>query len=167
MSDHGAILDGLAGNAKSGTFRVEPLADHRHHLETIAGWHAEEDGGGIDFWRRQLESECGREGIPVAFVALDGQRPVGHVSLVDQNLPSRPELSPWLAGMLVDPSRRGQGVGTVLVRHATARAAELGVGKLYLYTERASAFYERLGWRHLWDEDHEGEQVSVLAIDLP
>jgi predicted N-acetyltransferase YhbS len=167
MSDHGAILDRLAENAKSRTLRVELLADHPHRLETIAGWHAEEDGGGVDFWRRQLESECGRERIPVAFVVLDGDRPVGHVSLVEQNLPSSPELSPWLAGTLVDPSRRGEGAGTALVRHATAHAAELGVGTLYLYTERARSFYERLGWRHLWDEDHEGEQVSVLAIDLP
>ena len=62
---------------------------------------------------------------------------------------------------------RREAWATALVRHATARAAELGVGTLYLYTERARAFYERLGWRHLGDEDHEGEQVSVLAIDLP
>ncbi len=135
---------------------MELLADHPQHVELLAGWHA-----------RQLRNECGRERIPIAFVALDGDRPAGHVSLVERNLPSRPELSPWLAGTLVDPSRRGKGVGTALVRHATARAAELGVGRLYLYTERARGFYERLGWRYLWDEEHEGEPVSVLAIDLP
>jgi GNAT superfamily N-acetyltransferase len=78
-----------------------------------------------------------------------------------------PELSPWLAGTLVHPSRRGEGIGAALVRHAVARAGELGVEKLYLYTERARGFYEWLGWRHLWDEDYQGEQVSVLAIDLP
>jgi predicted N-acetyltransferase YhbS len=167
MSDHGAILDRLAENAKSEAVRVELLADHPSYLETIARWHAEEDGGGLDFWRRQLRSECGRERIPLAFVALDGGRPLGHVSLVEQNLSSHPELSPWLAGTLVEPSRRGQGVGKALVRHATAHAADLGVETLYLYTQRARGFYERLGWRHLWDEEHEGEPVSVLAIDLP
>ena len=41
------------------------------------------------------------------------------------------------------------------------------MGKLYLYTKRARGFYERLGWWHLWDEDYQGEPVSVLAIDLP
>ena len=96
-------------------------------------------------------------------MALDGDAPVGHVSLVEHNLASHPELSPWLAGTLVHRSRRGRGVGQALVRHATARAAELGVETLYLYTERARAFYERLGWRHLWEEDYEGERVSVMA----
>jgi predicted N-acetyltransferase YhbS len=162
-----AILVGLGEKAKSNPVRVELLADHLDHLETVARWHEQEDGGGLDFWRRQLRSECGRERIPLAFVALDGDVPVGHVSLVERNLPSRLELSPWLAGTIVEPSRRAEGVGAALVLQATARAAALGVATLYLYTERARGFYERLGWRHLWDEQHEGEPVSVLAINLP
>jgi GNAT superfamily N-acetyltransferase len=52
---------------------------------------------------------------------------------------SHPELSPWLAGTLVHPARRGEGIGTALVQHAVARATELGVGTLYLYTEHARA----------------------------
>jgi GNAT superfamily N-acetyltransferase len=78
---------------------------------------------------------------------------------------THPELSPWLAGTLVHPERRGEGIATALVRHAVSRAAELGVTTLYLYSERARGLYERLGWRHLWDEEYEGESVAVLAIE--
>ena len=148
---------------------IELLADHPEHVETLARWHCEEDGHADDgawlaFWLRQLHAECGRDRIPIAFVALDGEEPVGHVSLVEHNMTSHPELSPWLAGTLVHPARRGEGVGTALVEHAVSRAAELGVATLYLYSERARGLYERLGWRHLWDEVYEGEPVAVLSI---
>lgn len=151
--------------------RIELLADHAEHLETLARWHCEEDGRLDDtvwlrFWRLQLQRECGRDRIPLSFVALDGDSPVGHVSLVEHNMSSHRELSPWLAGTLVVPARRGEGVGTMLVRHAVARAGELGVARLYLYTERARPFYERLGWTRLRDELYEGEPVTVMAIDL-
>ena len=149
--------------------RIEPLADHPEHVETVARWHCEEDGragddASLEFWLRQLRAECGRDRIPIAFVALDGEEPVGHVSLVEHNMTSHPELSPWLAGTLVHPARRGEGIGTALVEHAVSRAAKLGVSTLYLYSERARGLYERLGWRHLWDEVYESEPVAVLSI---
>jgi predicted N-acetyltransferase YhbS len=149
--------------------RIELLADHPEHVETLARWHSEEDGRGgdeawLEFWCRQLRAECGRDRIPIAFVALDGEAPVGHVSLVEHNMSSQPELSPWLAGTLVHPPRRGEGVGAELVQHAVVRAAELGVERLYLYTERARGLYERLGWKHLSDEVHEGERVALMTI---
>jgi predicted N-acetyltransferase YhbS len=149
--------------------RIELLADHPKHVETLARWHCEEDGRGdddewLEFWRRHLRRECGRERIPIAFVALEGGSPVGHVALVEHNMYSHRELSPWLAGTLVDPSQRRKGVGTELVRHAVERAAELGVGTLYLYTETARPFYEKLSWSHLWEETYEGERVSVMAL---
>ena len=149
---------------------IELLADHPEHVETLARRHCEEDGRAddeawLEFWLRQLRAECGRDRIPIAFVALDRNEPVGHVSLVEQNMMSHPELSPWLAGTLVHPSRRGEGIGTALVKHAVSRAAELGVATLYLYTERARGLYERLGWLHLWDEVYEGERVALLSIN--
>jgi predicted N-acetyltransferase YhbS len=150
---------------------IELLADHPEHVETLARWHCEEDGRAGDpewlaFWRGHLRCECGRERIPLAFVALDGNDLVGHVSLVERNMSTHRELSPWLAGTLVHPSRRGSGLGTELVRHAVERAAELGIRRLYLYTERARPFYEKLGWGRLWDEVYEGECVAVMAIEL-
>ena len=151
--------------------RIELLADHPEHIEQLAQWHSEEDGRAgepswLDFWRRQLRSECGRERIPIAFVALEGDALLGHVSLVEHNMATHPELSPWLAGTLVHPSFRGKGVGAALVEHAGARAAELGIARLFLYTERARGFYERLGWSHLRDELYEGQPVAVMKLEV-
>jgi GNAT superfamily N-acetyltransferase len=128
--------------------RIALLADHPEHVEALACWHCEHDGRRDDadwfvFWRNALRRESGRDRIPIAFVALDGDAIVGGVSLVEANMTTHPELSPWLAGTLVHQSRRGEGVGAQLVAHATARAATLGVRRLYLYTERARGFYEK------------------------
>ncbi len=79
---------------------------------------------------------------------------------------SHPELSPWVAGTFVYASRRGEGIGTALVERALARARELGVDRIYLYTVRARGLYEKLGFRHLWDEVYEDERVAVMATDL-
>ena len=152
--------------------RIELLADYPEHVETLARWHCEEDGRAddvawLEFWRRQLRSESGRDRIPIAFVAFDGDAPVGGIALVEHNMDSHRELSPWLAGTYVHPSRRGEGIGAALVEHAVACAEQLGVGRLYLYSERARGLYERLGWTHLFDEVYEGEPVAVMAIDLP
>ena len=75
---------------------IELLADHPELVETPARWHCREDGRlgdreWLDFWRRHLRRECGRERIPIAFVALDGDAPVGHVSLVEDISTAHPQ----------------------------------------------------------------------------
>jgi GNAT superfamily N-acetyltransferase len=150
---------------------IELLADHPERIETLARWHSEEEPRpnalhGLDFWRCQLRSECGRHEIPIAFVAIDGDEPVGGIALVRSNMDSHRDLSPWLAGTLVHPTRRGEGIGSALVEHAVHRARELRVARLYLYTERARGLYEKVGFRRVWDEVYEGEPVTVMAVDL-
>jgi GNAT superfamily N-acetyltransferase len=149
---------------------IELLSDHPDFVEDLARWHCEEDGRLDDrhwvaFWRDQLRSESGRDEIPIAFVAIDGDEPVGGVSLVRSNMNSHSELSPWLAGTFVHPTRRGEGIGLALVEHAVECAQALGVSRLYLYTERARGLYEHAGFRHLWDEIYEGGPVAVMAVD--
>ena len=45
-----------------------------------------------------------------ALVLLDDNVPVGTASLVNNDLPSRPDLTPWLASVLVLPPFRGKGI---------------------------------------------------------
>ena len=40
---------------------------------------------------------------------LPNEVPVGTASLVTKDLPSSPDLTPWLAGVLVRPEFRGRG----------------------------------------------------------
>ena len=66
------------------------------------------------------------------FVLFDDNVPVGTASLVNNDLPSRPDLTPWLASVLVPPFR-GKGYSAALVRRVE-EAAILSTTTLWLYT---------------------------------
>ncbi len=88
-----------------------------------------------------------------SLLALEGDRPLGCVHLIDNDDPGQPELYPWLAAMVVVPERRGQGIGSMLVRALLAEARARGFASLWLGTD-GPGFYERLGARRHreWDQ---------------
>jgi N-acetylglutamate synthase-like GNAT family acetyltransferase len=42
----------------------------------------------------------------------------------------------------------------------------MGIERLYLYTHSAQGFYEKLGWHHVSNSYYEGQDVSIMVIDL-
>ena len=53
---------------------------------------------------------------------------------------------PWLAGLIVDPRSRREGVASALINFVTAKAKDMGFERLRLVTEHEVSFYERRGW---------------------
>lgn len=78
------------------------------------------------------------------YVAFDGDSLVGTV------LAGYDGHRGWLYSLAVDPSRRRNGIGTQLVRHAESALARLGCPKLNLQVRADNvevvAFYESLGF---------------------
>jgi GNAT superfamily N-acetyltransferase len=154
----------------TGHVRIESIADHLDILEVLAQWHWEEWGhfdpdGSLATWTAGLRERTNRESIPTTYVALAGDELLGSVTLVEHDMTSRCDLSPWLAGLYVAPAFRGRGVGSALTRHAVRHAAAMGVPRLYLHTATAGGLYERLGWRSIANEWYEGELVAVMTIE--
>jgi GNAT superfamily N-acetyltransferase len=150
--------------------RIESIADHLDLVETIASWHWSEWGhcdpsGSLQSWTAGLRQRILRDCIPTTYVALEGDLPVGSVTLVDNDMATRPYLWPWLAGLYVIPEARTRGIGSVLVCHAVAKVAEMDIPRLYLYTSSARRFYEKLGWQPIAQDFYEDEPVTVMAID--
>lgn len=155
----------------SSRLRIADLADHLDLGGTIARWHwnewgSAEAGESLAAWTAGLCRRTNRDAIPTTFVALDGEELLGSVSLVEHDLPTRVELSPWVAGVYVKPAARGRGVASALVRHAVRAAADMGVARLYLYTEHARGLYEKLGWRVVAEEEYRGEAITIMALDV-
>jgi len=84
--------------------------------------------------------------VLLSLIALDGGTPLGCVHLIDNDDHSLPELYPWLAAMVVVPERRGQGIGSMLVKALAEQAGGLGFEQIWLGTD-GPGFYERLGAR--------------------
>ena len=72
------------------------------------------------------------QALPITFIALDGDLPVGMCSL-RENDGIRPNLTPWLGSLVVDPKYQKQGIGRILIDVTVLKAKELGFEKLYLY----------------------------------
>ncbi len=64
------------------------------------------------------------------------------------------------------PAERGRGVASALVRAAEARAAALGVARLWLYTPDRERLYARLGWAPVERTEYRGERVVEMTRAL-
>ena len=150
--------------------KIDYLADHREHIPQLAGWlHAQwgylHENDSVDRRVARLESRTTRGGVPVTFVAVDGETLLGSASLVDDDLESRPELTPWLASVYVASEHRGRGVASALVRRVVDEARDSGVPRLYLWTTDQERLYARLGWTPVEHMKFEGEDIVVMAIE--
>jgi GNAT superfamily N-acetyltransferase len=90
---------------------------------------------------------------------------VGMVSLKFHDMDTRPDLDPWLGGLLVLPEWRNLGVGTMLMHRATEEARRLNVPRLFLWTASAEGLYLKLGWRAIERTDYCGQRIVIMQKD--
>lgn len=100
------------------------------------------------------------------FVLFDHDQPVGTAGLVREDLETRPGLTPWLAGVFVQPAFRGRGYATALVRQVETFAVAASVAVLWLYTSTAEPFHARLGWQRMGIEQERGHEVALMRRSL-
>lgn len=105
------------------------------------------------------------DGPAECFVMFDDGVPAGTASLAREDLVSRPDLTPWLAGVVVQPEFRFRGHAGSLVRHVEGFARAAGVKRLWLYTTFAEGLYARLGWVRVGFVDGDGLTV-LMSRDL-
>ncbi|WP_245475909.1 GNAT family N-acetyltransferase [Mesorhizobium sp. M7A.F.Ca.US.006.01.1.1] len=103
------------------------------------------------------------DGFEAAFVARIGDTLVGTCLLVRHELEAMHDVTPWLAGLVVDAKYRRRGIATALVKATEAHAASRGVAMLYLYTWDARDFYAALGWNTVEICGSEGETMALMA----
>ena len=161
-------MDADGGRLRGAGMTIGYLADHARFLPQLADWHHREwsylrPGDTIEARTGRLRSACGRRAIPTVLVAFSGEELLGSAMLVTNDMDSRMDLSPWIAGVFVRADRRGLGIGTQLMTSAVEEARLLGVGRLYLYTPGAEGFYAGLGWKVIDRPQYRGVGVAVMT----
>lgn len=150
---------------------IYSLNDKPEHLVQLARWHQAEWGHldparsleeRVEFMRSQL----GDEAIPITFLAEQDDQIMGSASLVDADMDTHPELTPWLASVYVAPRYRNKGIATALVNRVMDHARECKVSRLYLFTPDRERLYARLGWKLFTREHYRGIPVSLMTFDL-
>ncbi len=134
---------------KEALVSVGLLRDHVDCIFQLASWlyetWFEAEGSSVEEAVGSLFTRLNKYALPLTFVALVDQKPVGMVSLAWQPGPNRQQL-PCLVGLFVAPHARNRGVGRRLCQHATQHAQRLKLKRLFLYTPDCVSYYARQGW---------------------
>ncbi len=72
----------------------------------------------------------------------------------------------WLANVVVDPSRRNQGIGRKLNAFAVKEAKKSKANYLYLHALEAIGFWKKMGWTIIGSEPHCNDIVAIMRIEL-
>jgi GNAT superfamily N-acetyltransferase len=147
------------------------LADYPQFLPTLAAWIYDEwdhltPGYSIADLEAKLQTHLKRDAIPLTLVAVADGQAVGTACIQEEDLPSRPDLSPWLAAVYVPPAYRRQGIGAQLVRAIEDNARRLKIGALYLFTPDKEQFYSGLGWSVIDRAEYRARRVVVMKKEL-
>ena len=150
-------------------FTISDLRQRPEFLDTVADriWQAwwKADGHPLGYISSRLRENMRESPIPFALVAHDGAAFLGTASVIASDLAERPQLTPWVAAVWVEPHARQRGIGGALVDRATRDCFALGLSRAYLRARlQHSAFYERLGWT-LIERDIGPRHLSVFIRD--
>ncbi len=119
-------------------------------------------------WKIPLEAylasmeDCliGRSAVPQWYLAMEGERIIGGVGVIENDFHDRKDLAPNVCALYVEEDRRRRGVAGALLEFVCADLKEKGIDLLYLVTEHSS-FYERYGWEFLCMVQDEGEPGAL------
>jgi GNAT superfamily N-acetyltransferase len=105
--------------------------------------------------------------LPLALIALDGDKPVGMCSL-QVNDGIRPDLLPWLGDLCVAPEYQNRGIGKQLVHAAIGKVRAMEFESLYLFIfeDSLGAYYHKQGWSKIGDDVYQGHPVIVMEFEL-
>ena len=115
---------------------------------------------------KRLEDFVADSSQQVALMASYDGVPAGTCLLAPMELAPCHPVSPWLAGLYVAPDYRRQGIGRVLVRATEQQARQRGNRQIYLYSDDAVAYYEKLSWRIIEQTIWHGFPMALMARDL-
>jgi N-acetylglutamate synthase-like GNAT family acetyltransferase len=150
-------------------FAISDLRQRPEFFDTVADriWQAwwKADNHPLDYISSRLRQNMSAMPVPFALVAYDDGAFLGTASVIASDLVERPQFTPWVAAVWVDPQARQRGIGAGLVERATHDCFALGFSRAYLCARpQRTGYYERLGWTSI--ERNVGQhRMSVLIRD--
>lgn len=151
------------------TIQIQPLEER--YIDELAAWHHSQwqhlDRSVNENTRRVgLTEHCQSIALPMTFIALENDELVGNICLVTEEVPDRPQYSPWISRIYVSPKHRGKAIGKALIEHAKAALRQQSHPVLYLLTEDKTTYYTQLGWKKVEEYQLNGLTVDIMKIEL-
>ena len=134
------------------------ITDRPELLETAARWFSEKWGIPVREYEASMrEALAGASPVPQWYLALEGERIVGGMGVIENDFHDRKDLSPNVCAVYTEPDCRGQGIARKLLDLVCADMKEKGIDTLYLLTDHTS-LYERYGWEFFCMAQGDGEE---------
>lgn len=150
--------------------KISSLADHPHEVNKIAMWYYNEWVHSIAsvteamVYKNVAEKSINRYKIPLAIVIHDSSELVGVAELKYHENKNYPEYEHWLGGVFVEPSKRGNGVSSLLISEAIKRIVKLGISKLYLQCESHNlSLYKKHNFKELHQSVHYNISTTIMV----
>lgn len=139
------------------------LSDVPEMIEPMASWFHEKWGIPKEAYINSMQFCLSDNGtVPEWYVALDGAREItnpriiGGAGVIENDFHNRPDLTPNLCALFVEPDSRNKGIAGEILQFICDDVRSRGIDTLYLLTDHTS-FYERYGWEYLCDVQGDGE----------
>lgn len=127
-------------------YRIIRLTDAPELKDRAARWFHEKWGIPLTAYMDSME-EClsGSSPVPQWYVAMEAERIVGGMGVIENDFHERTDLAPNVCAVYTEEDCRGRGIAGALLNFVCADMKAEGIDTLYLATDHDS-FYERYGW---------------------
>lgn len=138
-------------------YNILKIQEHPKLVKQAARWFHEKWGIPEEAYLESM-ADCLKASGPVPrwFIAVDGQRIIGGLGVIENDFHDRKDLTPNVCAVFVEPEYRGQGIAGALLNFVCKEMKALGLDTLYLLTDHDS-FYERYGWKFFCMAQGDGE----------
>lgn len=139
-------------------YKIIRLSEQPEIKERAAQWFHEKWQIPLEAYLESME-ECltGKGAVPKWYVAVEGDRIIGGMGVIENDFHDRKDLTPNVCAVYTEEDRRGQGVAGALLNDVCEDMKNRGIDTLYLLTDHDS-FYERYGWEFLCMAQGDGEE---------
>lgn len=84
--------------------------------------------------------------LPICYALFDKNKLLGFCVIKKENLTNYKEIYPWISDVMIVSSERNKGYGKKMINFIMNEIRKLGYEKVYVWTDQAPTFYEKLGF---------------------
>lgn len=152
---------------------IDYLKNHPHHIPALAKMWADTIGQrwvphiSIEDAINRFQTHLNMDELPFTLIALHGKTPMGMCSLRSSD-GVRPDLTPWLGSLVVDPQHHNKGIGKLLINAIKTEAKNRGYQHLYLFTfdPALSKYYRLSGWTMFATDEFHTHTITIMKAAL-
>ena len=133
------------------------LADKPAAVEKLSVWFSERWGIPAKIYRKSMQESLAGTAVPRWYFAAEEEHIVGGLGVIANDFHDRPDLTPNVCAVYVEPNCRKRGIAGALLGYACRDMGKRGVDTLYLLTDH-EGFYERYGWEFLCMVQGDGDE---------